>query len=124
MPTPLVESNEENFHSGTLIIDGEEYVIENTTFTQYGDIIVRNGGRLIIQNAVLQFRIGYHEQYEIIIEDRSELVIKNASVYPVGDGDIFFVLFKDSSRGNIVNMDQGEKKLWNSDSSMRRFAPY
>jgi len=111
VPNLMITSKEGNFHSGTLVIDGEEYVIENTTFVQYGDIIVRNGGRLVIRNATLQFRIDYHEQYSIQIEDNSEIVIKNADVYPVGDGDVFGILFRNSSRGYIINMSQGEKNF-------------
>jgi len=96
----MVTSKGGNSHNGTLVIDGEEYVIENTTFTQYGDIIVRNGGKLIIRNAVVDFKEDYHEEYKIVVGDNSQIIVENSIVDSKWR---FMILMKDNSIGIFRN---------------------
>ena len=68
-------------HFGDLIIKGDEvFVIENVTFTQIGNIYVRDNALLIIRNAELRLNQTSWFQYGIYVSGSAALQTKNASI--------------------------------------------
>ncbi|USH00385.1 S-layer protein [Thermococcus argininiproducens] len=95
-----------SFHSGTLIIDGTEYKIEDSTLLQEGNIIVQNGGKLIIKNATLELLQDYHAHYGIIIKDNSQLIVENSII--TSDYQ-FYIRFHSNSKGSFVGLSFTKK---------------
>jgi len=68
----------EIIHEGDLIIDGtQEYVIENCTYIQAGDIYVRDYSKLNVRNALLDIEQTY-TQFNVIVDDHATLTMKNS----------------------------------------------
>ena len=68
-------------HTGDLIISGtQEFIIQGETFTQTGNIIVRDQGKLIVRDGTLFFQQGGHEAYSMSFEDRGALILDNATI--------------------------------------------
>jgi hypothetical protein len=80
--TTMAQSSENiTTYDGDLIIDGyEEFVIENCTWIQKGNVYVRDMAKLIIRNCVFQDSQAYFGQYQIIIGDYARLVVENAQI--------------------------------------------
>jgi len=51
-----------------VLTDNQVMVIENTTYTQTGNIFIRDNARLTISNSTLIFNQRYHEEFEILVE--------------------------------------------------------
>lgn len=55
-------------HTGDIVLTGNDVMtIENTTYTQTGNIYVRDNAKLTIKNATLIVNIRYHEEFDIIV---------------------------------------------------------
>ena len=61
------------------VIDGTHEVLESDTYIA-GSIIIKNGGRLVINNATLTLELDYDEQYYINVDETSQLIINNGIV--------------------------------------------
>jgi rhodanese-related sulfurtransferase len=71
----------EIIHKGDLIIDGTQtYLIENCTFIQTGDVMVKDYAELSIKNATLILNGSFVNQYGIIAENHGTLQMENAIV--------------------------------------------
>jgi hypothetical protein len=107
--TTMAESSENvTTYDGDLIIDGyEEFLIENCTWIQNGNIYVRGHGQLIVRNATLEVSQTYLYQYEFKVEDLATLIMENAEL--TSDYGLHFC-FLDDSGGSIHNLklDIGE----------------
>jgi len=72
--------------NGTLVVDGVTVSFESDQITQTGNILVTNGGCLIVRNSVFSFLQLAPYQYGVTIEKASELRFENSSFstkYPV-----------------------------------------
>jgi len=81
--TVVVSADEPN---GTLVVDGVTLTYEEVEILQMGNILVKNGGRLILKNSCLVFSQLAPYQYRLTIENSSELKIESSSFvtkYPV-----------------------------------------
>ena len=68
-------------HVGDLIIDGNEtFIIKNCTYTQTGNIYVRDNATLILENAELFLNQSDYYQYSIHVYDAGSLLAKNIAV--------------------------------------------
>jgi hypothetical protein len=107
--TTMAESSENTTtYDGDLVIDGyEEFIIENCTWIQKGNIYVKDHARLIVRNATLQLSQNYFYQYEFKVENFATLIMENAEL--TSDYGLNFH-FLDDSAGSIhnLNIDIGE----------------
>lgn len=68
-------------HEGDIILTGDDVlVIEDTTYTQTGNIYVRDNARLTIQDATLIFNQRYHEEFAIWIQGNGTFEVKNSTI--------------------------------------------
>jgi len=76
--TRIYTSSETLFINGTLSVDGENLTYRNILIVQNGNVRVTNGGKLTISNSTLKFQQLAPNQFSIIVEDGSELVIEDS----------------------------------------------
>ena len=80
---------QEVWHSGDLIIDGNEvFTIENVTYHQQGNIFVLDNAKLIIRNATLVFHPSFSGQYALRTFHSSRLEMESSSLRPAYDCSI------------------------------------
>lgn len=92
-------------HIGDLIINGNQsFIIENCSYTQTGNIYVKENGTLVIKNAELVMNMSGSWQYNIYIYDTGRLIIENSDV---STPTIFDINFFDKSSGNLANSTIG-----------------
>ena len=90
-------------YNGDLVIDGyEEFVIENCTWIQKGNIYVKDHGELIVRNAELRVSQTYLYQYEFKVQNFATVSMENAEV--TSDYGLNFH-FLDDSTGSIHNLN-------------------
>jgi hypothetical protein len=78
-------------HSGDLVIVGyREFIIENCTFIQTGNIYVRDYGKLIVRNVELQINQTRLWHYELKIEDYGTMEFENVSLITKFGLNIYF----------------------------------
>ncbi|ACS91035.1 hypothetical protein [Thermococcus sibiricus] len=94
------------FHTGTLLIDGTEYKIEDMTFLQEGNIIIQNSGKLVIRNATLELLQDYHNNYGIVVKDTSELVVEDSVI--TSDYQ-FHINFHSNSKGVFTGLSSTKR---------------
>jgi len=64
-----------------IVLTGDQVmVIQNTTYTQTGNILIRDNARLSITGSTLVFNQRYHEEFAIIVEGNSTFEIKNSTI--------------------------------------------
>jgi len=79
--TTFIDASTEITHTGDLIITGTQvFTIENTTYNQYGNVYVQDGGKLLIRNATLNFIQDYHDQNKIYLLDQASLEVTDSSI--------------------------------------------
>ena len=59
-------------------------VIENTTYTQTGNIFIRDNAKLTIKNATLILNVRYHEEFMIYVTGGSLEVINSTVKTTIG----------------------------------------
>jgi len=92
----------EIIHKGDLIMNGTQmFVIENCTYIQEGNIIVKDYGSLVAKNAIIHMEMGYWLQYEIHIEDQGFLRIENAEI--ISNYDEVSLLIRAHSKASIAS---------------------
>lgn len=101
--------------NGTLIIDGVNVTYEGEEIHQMGNIIVTNGGRLVLNNTSLVFSQLAPLQYTVTVEKSSELRIESSSFitkYPVSWYiDSSNVTLIDASAAQCVMKGKGHSML-------------
>ena len=71
---------EDIVHEGDLVLTGDDVMtIENITYTQTGNIYVRDNAKLTIKNATLILNIRYHEEFMMYVTGGS-LEVNNSTV--------------------------------------------
>jgi len=92
-------------HDGDIVLTGDEVlVIENTTYTQKGNIFIRDNAQLIIQNATLILDVSFHEEFIMSIGGGTLEVINSTINTSTGDG-IFterIVLINFFGKSNLI----------------------
>jgi hypothetical protein len=92
-------------HDGDIVLTGDEVlVIENTTYTQKGNIFIRDNAQLIIQNATLILDVSFHEEFIMNIGGGTLEVINSTINTSTGDG-IFterIVLINFFGKSNLI----------------------
>ncbi len=67
--------------AGDITLNGDEILlIDNTTYTNKGNITLYDNSQLIIRNSTFNFEQDYHEQYQIILHSSSSLEIDNSTL--------------------------------------------
>lgn len=65
---------------GDLIIDATTEEYKDTTLDVAGNVIIKNGGKLILDNCKLNIIGSYDEEFAVLISDTSSLETKNSTV--------------------------------------------
>ncbi len=94
-------------HEGDLILSGNDvFVIENTTYTETGNIIVRHNARLTMRNATLIFNVRYHEEFAIIVENNATFEVLDSN-FKIGilPGEVILVEIYDEALIVVINSD-------------------
>ncbi|MEI6154280.1 MAG: hypothetical protein WCQ90_09370, partial [Deltaproteobacteria bacterium] len=72
-------------HCEDLVLTGnQQMVIENTTYTQTGNIFIRDNAKLTIKNATLILNVRYHEEFMIYVTGGSLEVINSTVKTTIG----------------------------------------
>ena len=108
---PPVSGHAGRSHPGDLVISGtHEFIIEGETFTQTGNIYVRDQAKLIVRNGTLFFQQWAHETSDMHFEDQGTLILDNATI--------------DSNFRNILFLhDQATAILTDSTAAWTMFTP-
>lgn len=68
-------------YAGDLVLTGNDVMtIENTTYTQTGNIYIRDNAKLTIRNSRLIVNISYHDQYKLEMTGKASLEIINSTL--------------------------------------------
>jgi len=68
-------------HNGDLIVDGTQtFVIENCSYTQIGNMQIKNYGTLVVRNSFFLFNETEDWQYEIIVGDSARIVMEDSNI--------------------------------------------
>ncbi len=90
---------QETVHEGDLVIEGDQvFTIENVTYHQRGNIIVRDNAQLIIRNATLVMEMDFANQYQIRVYGNAHAVITDTSIESTSTG--YFAMIA----GNSANV--------------------
>ena len=77
-------------HFGDLVIyDDQTFAIEDVTFTQIGNVYIRDNALLIIRNAELRLNQTSYRQYVIQVEDSGRIETENATITSHYDFSIY-----------------------------------
>lgn len=72
---------EDVVHTGDIVLTGNDVMtIENITYTQTGNIYVRDNAKLTIKNATLIMNMRYHEEFNICISGNATLEILDSTI--------------------------------------------
>ena len=95
-----------------IVIGAEEVrIIKDTDFFQEGDIIVKNNGKLIFENSVVEITPGEASRANIFVRDNGELVFESSTLKPHSDDPAnLYVNLSDEARF-IFNDSQGTHML-------------
>ncbi len=78
-----------------LVIEGREHTIQGETLEPPADIVVKKGGRLVLEDSKIMFNhTGYYE-HGILLEEGSSMELHNSSV--VALDNMFYLRVKNSS---------------------------
>ncbi|MFA4872025.1 MAG: hypothetical protein WC610_03145 [Patescibacteria group bacterium] len=93
-------------HKGDLTITGRDFLIlENGKFTQFGNIFLKDGAKLIIKNSEL--KISRYERllnhWGIELEYQASLEIENSKIIPEGPTTLVVVKARDRARIKMLN---------------------
>jgi hypothetical protein len=129
--TTMAQSSENiTTYDGDLIIGGyEEFVIANCTWIQKGNIIIRDYGKLVVNNASLSMEMDYWTQNEIVVENQGSLVVENAKVETnqgffhtsvndqakvlITSSELHLILFLDeSSQATVIESTLMSVRMW------------
>jgi hypothetical protein len=81
-----------------LILSGNDVkVIENTTYTQTGNIIIKDNAKLTIKNSTLIMNISYHEEFDITVSNYATLEIINSTIKTTISNEIQRIILGGSS---------------------------
>lgn len=91
-------------YAADLILSGNDVmIVENTTYTQTGSIIIRDNARLTIKNARLIVNVSYHDQYKLEMTEKSTLEIINSTLAAgIPNENIQFNIFDEA---NLIVQD-------------------
>ncbi|MDO9228938.1 MAG: CFI-box-CTERM domain-containing protein [Syntrophales bacterium] len=85
-------------YAGDIVLTGNDVMtVENTTYTQTGNIYVKDNAKLTIRDATLIVNIRYHEEFDIIVSDNAVLEIINSTVKTSIDGEIQRIILRGTS---------------------------
>lgn len=68
------------FAEDIILTGNQVMVIENTTYTQTGNIFVRESAKLIIKNSTLIFNQRYHEEFRIAVQDNGTFEVIETTI--------------------------------------------
>ena len=96
-----------------IILTGNQIMtIENTTFTQTGNIFVRDNAKLILKNATLIINQRYHEEFCMWVTGSGKFEVINSVIDVSIPGENFGVTFLDNSEVFVENSDLEEGKVY------------
>ncbi|MFW9958690.1 MAG: hypothetical protein ACFFCT_11525 [Candidatus Odinarchaeota archaeon] len=86
--------------SGTWVIENEEVVFTNTTFTHEGNIIIRGTGKLLLKNSTMRLEQATSKQFSIRIEDSAQFVADQSYLESKYN---FKIIAQDSGKLNVTD---------------------
>jgi parallel beta-helix repeat protein len=99
--------------SGDWVITGNE-VVQNTTITLNGNLIIKGGGNLSLNNVTLIINSGFVGQYGILAEPNSKLSIYNSKISSTDSkyGPVFSLIGTNLvMKGNLLNLTTGNNPI-------------
>ena len=121
--TPLGQwgkrDTERREESGEVIVIGAEEVriVKDTDFFQKGDIIVKDNGKLIFQNSVVEITPGEAPRANIFVRDNGELVFENSTLKPHSDDPANLYIYLSDEARFVFKDSQGIHMIFASGSS-------
>jgi hypothetical protein len=68
-------------HEGDIILTGNDVlIIKDTTYTQTGNIFIRDNARLSIKNSTFIFNQRYHDEFDIRVEGNGTFEVQNSTM--------------------------------------------
>jgi rhodanese-related sulfurtransferase len=102
-------------HNGDLIINGTQtFVIENCTYTQTGNVMIKDNARLFIEDTTFIMNLEYTFQFSLLAENNAQVTIENSTMLSQFE---FGSDFKDSSEANLQNVRLELSPISSSDTS-------
>ena len=76
-------------HEGDIVLTGDDVlVIEDTTYTQTGNIFVRDNATLTLQNAEFIVNVSYHEEFGFEVSENGRLEVINSTIHTSIPGEV------------------------------------
>jgi hypothetical protein len=93
-------------YAGDIVLTGNDVMtIENTTYTQTGNIYVQDNAKLTIRNTTLIMNMSYHEEFSVWISGNATLEIINSTISNSIVGENIIMMFFDQSTLTVTNSD-------------------
>ena len=71
----------ETAYAEDLVLSGNDVmVLESTTYTQTGNIIIQDNARLTLTNATLLLNLSYHEEFRVYISGNGVLEVISSNI--------------------------------------------
>jgi parallel beta-helix repeat protein len=99
--------------SGDWVVAGNE-VVQNSTITLNGNLIIKSGGNLSLDNVTLLVNSGFVSQYKILAEPNSILSIYNSKISSTNPryGPVFSLTGTNLvMKGNLLNLTTGNNPI-------------
>jgi len=91
-------------HDGDIVLTGDEVlVIEDTAYTQTGNIYIRDNATLTIKNATLIMNMRYHEEFSIYASGNATLEIIDSTFSHSMPYEVIAITFTDLTTLNVQN---------------------
>ena len=100
-------------HCEDIVLTGnQQMVIQNTTYTQTGNIYVRDNAKLTIKNATLILNVSYHEEFVVEVSGSGTLEIDGSTIGISIPGECVIMTFLDTSTLTVKNSDLQKGRVY------------
>jgi len=86
--------------------------IQNTTYTQTGNIFIRDNARLTIKNATLILNVRYHEEFVVEVNGSGKLEIADSTIDVSIPGENVVMTFLDQSTLTVTNSNLQKGRVY------------
>jgi len=100
-------------YAGDIVLTGnQQMVIENTTYTQTGNIVIRDNAKLTIKKSTLIFNVRYHEEFALYVSGSGTLEISDSTIDISIPGENIEMTFLDQSTLIATNNDMQKGRVY------------